>query len=93
MKTLRLASLLSMSLFATACGPANVQYNLACVATCTATSTTAAVALTACGADGQDPTAIAAANVDACLTEAKKGGCMELTCACQAERTTTMCTK
>ena len=74
-----------------ACGPVRVTYNLACVASCGSTGANSNIASSACETDGQDPTAIAAANVSACMTSARNAGCPDPTCACQAERTTTLC--
>jgi len=83
---------LALLLCLSGCGPVTVTYTLACVAQCASTGAQSNVALVACDADGQDPTSIAAANVAACVTSAKNAGCPDPTCACQATRTTTLCT-
>ncbi len=84
-------TIIALTTLACSCGPLRVTYTLACTATCQSTGATSNVALTACDSDGQDPTAIAAANVSSCVSSAKNAGCDDPVCACQATRTTTLC--
>jgi hypothetical protein len=90
MKTIEKGLFLSFGALLFACGPVKVTYNMACVATCPSTGTTAAVSLTACDVDGQDPNTIAAQAVTTCVNGAK-ANCADVTCGCQVTRTTTVC--
>jgi hypothetical protein len=93
MKNLICAGFVTLAVALAACSSATtkVTYNLACAAKCGSTGNTATIALTACDVDGQDPNAVANANVSACVTEAKKQGCPDPVCACQVERTANVC--